>query len=210
MSYRTAAGTFLVLMITLSRMLGDRKNQTYTDPQKENSQTRPEKKPPGYRFRHYDHPTEEQHRTTEQFAWRTAKNLGVWTGVAASLAAVFAFWTWYETRSQANAAWDQARTAREALIDSNRAWFNISVDLSDTSLKWKSEIGVTLYTKVKGVNSGNSPSIDTMMFADLLVDKGMREGNPKEIEKNTCVDSFPVIAHPFLLDERCARLAEHR
>jgi len=136
------------LVLIVSWLLGAGKNQTQATPQSENAQQRSKEKPPGYRYSHYDHPTEEQHRTAEQFAWKTAKNLGVWTGVAASIAAFFAVWTWVETKRQADTA-DLALVAvQRAYVEPVGVRFDPVKDASGSIAYWNAyltlqDIGVT-------------------------------------------------------------------
>ncbi len=91
------------------------KDQAQAAPENNKPQQCWEKEPLSHRLGDHDHPTEAEQRTAEQLAWRVSKNLGIWTGVAASAAAFFAFWTWYETKRQAD-------TANLALVAVQRAY----------------------------------------------------------------------------------------
>lgn len=139
---RIATVLLAVSVLVVSWLLGTGENQTQTAPESENAQQRSKKKPPGYRYSHYDHPTEEQHRTAEQFAWKAAKNLGVWTGVAASVAALFAVWTWVETKRQADTA-DLALVAvQRAYVEPTGVRFDPVKDASGNIAYWNAYLTI--------------------------------------------------------------------
>lgn len=77
------------------------------------------KQAPGHRYKDYEHSTDEEHRTAEQYNWGRQNVLSAITTIAAIGAAVFAFKTFIETRRQAD-------IAKDSLIAATRPWVQIS------------------------------------------------------------------------------------
>ena len=77
--------------------------------------------PPSTSSRHYQHSREDEHRTFEQLVWVRSFWLSLLTTGAAIFTAMFAYATWVQIKSQAEAAWEQARIANRTLTDTTRA-----------------------------------------------------------------------------------------
>ena len=112
--------------------------------------------PPSHKFHNYRHPTEAQHRTAEEFSWRHSFILNCGIAAAAVLTVIFAAGSFCETRRQAN-------IAQNTLVDTNRAWIDVSIDPSTLSLTWKGNVP-TVRADVTGKNVGNSPALDVQVF----------------------------------------------
>ena len=138
------------------------------------------------------HPTEEEHRSAQQAYWDRhieSQNRRDWVGwltlAFSALATVGVILSFRETRRQAD-------IAGASYIASTRAWFDVDVDLAEMSLKWKEGAGVVMYAKVKGTNNGNSPAMEATVNAVLATDKGMLDGFPKDVVRNSCVGWVPA------------------
>jgi len=157
-SRRIAVALLSGLLLLLSWFSGYGKDQPQAAPKRDDSQQGWKEKPPGYRFIHYEHPTEAEHRTAEQFAWRTAKNLGVWTGIAASIAAFFAFWTWLETKRQADTADLALRAVQRAFITASD--YKIARLKDDTEPCWSFDPIIS--------NTGETPTRDMRLTKEIV------------------------------------------
>lgn len=73
-----------------------------------------------------------------------------------------------EAREQAVQARRQADTAQATLIQSTRAWINVSVDPTSVSLTWDKTERPTIKATLKGTNEGSSPAIDVQIFPVLF------------------------------------------
>ena len=110
------------------------------------------KKTPGHRYKGRDHPTEEEHRTAEQYNWRRENILAFLTTLFAAGAVVFAFKTFVQTKRQAD-------IAQTALVASTRARLKITA-VSNVVLNAAGEHGVVAWftSIVNYRNYGQSPA----------------------------------------------------
>jgi hypothetical protein len=135
----------VILVSAVSRSLKRKCQETsnelerYTDDQPRNPKL---KVPLSRRYADYDHPTEHEHRTAEQFNWRNANRLNVFIAVAAGVAAIFAAGSFYETRRQADlaskaliASQDAAEAARMQAENMDRPWVKL-IDLERVALNF--------------------------------------------------------------------------
>lgn len=67
--------------------------------------------PPSQKYEHYRHPTEGQHRTAEEFAWRADRWLSISVFITTVVAVIFAAVSSYEASRQANDAATQIAIA---------------------------------------------------------------------------------------------------
>jgi len=118
------------------------------------------------------HPTEAEHRSAEQAYWERhleTRNRIDWIGWVAltfsAFAAVGVILSFYET-------WRQADIAQATLIQSTRAWINVSVDPASLLLTWDEAERPTAKVMIKGTNEGNSPALDTEVFPVLFFPQG--------------------------------------
>ena len=118
------------------------------------------------------HPTEAEHRSAEQAYWERhleTRNRVDWIGWVAlafsALAAIGVVLSFYET-------WRQANIAQATLVQSTRAWINVSVDQASISLTWDAKGQPIVKAMVKGTNEGNSPATDVQVFPVLFFPHG--------------------------------------
>ena len=101
-------------------------------------------RPPSHRYSHYDHPTEEEHRTAEQFSWRYGYALNVGVAILTLIGASFAVGTYLQTKRQAD-------IAQKALAESDRPLIYIHVDQSSRAKEGDASINIS--------NLGTKPAI---------------------------------------------------
>ena len=108
-------------------------------------------KPPGHRYNCYEHPTEEQHRTAEQFSWRNSLVLNVGIAIAAAFTVLFAAGTYWQTRKQTDIASKQLTIA----LGADRAWISpIGATVNNSP-----SVGEPLSLSVDYQNTGRSPAL---------------------------------------------------
>ena len=131
-------------------------------------------KPPGHRYSNYDHPTEKEHRTAEQFNWRDTKTLNVCIAVAAAIAALFAAGSFYETRRQAVIAEETLKEARKTNIiaaDTEKRQLRAYIGLFDSKL---GPDGGILVQNIQPIpinirNTGQTPAYDAQFVGAVDV-----------------------------------------
>ena len=77
--------------------------------------------PPSHRLSHYNHPSEEEHRTAEQINWIDAYTLNVGIAVAAVVTVFLAIGTFWETRIQAGIAQGQLDSTNSGSAQTDKA-----------------------------------------------------------------------------------------
>lgn len=115
------------------------------------------------------HPTEEEHRSAQQAYWDRrikAQNRVDWVAWVtlgfSALATAGVILSFRETQRQAD-------IAQSALIQTNRAWINVTVEPANISLKWTNTEHPTMEAMITGTNEGNSPAIDVQVFPVLVM-----------------------------------------
>lgn len=138
------------------------------------------------------HPTEDEHRSAQQAYWNRqieSQNRPDWVGwvtlAFSGVAAIGVILSFQQTRRQAD-------IARDSYVATTRAWFDVDVDLSEISLKWRDGVGASLRVKVEGTNNGNSPAIEASVSSRLAADEEILGASSKEIVKDSCTTWTPV------------------
>lgn len=114
---------------------------------------------PSHRYKRYNHPSEEEHRTAEQYNWRYGNSLNALIFIAASVAAIFAGLTYYQTRRQAD-------IAQDALFASVRPWMEIEDIEPASGVRWDAS-GASIAFDYKIKNVGHSPAIAVDVQGEL-------------------------------------------
>jgi hypothetical protein len=128
--------------------------------QEQESYWRKKKRAPAKAYEQYEHSTDGQHRTAEQYNWRRQNMLTFFTTVAAIFAAVFAFKTFIQAKRQAD-------IAQNALIASSRPWVR-TIDATVTKLEvQKDQVFAWVDFSYKAI--GPSPATAVMISPKLLI-----------------------------------------
>jgi hypothetical protein len=141
-------------------------------------------KPLSHRYSNYDHPSEEEHRTAEQFNWRKGNTLNVLIAAGAIVAAIFAIGSFCESKRQAD-------IAQKTLVQTTRAWLDISVDAKTISLDWPHGQDATFLLTVTATNKGNSPASYVFLHPQVFFDKRIIINAGENIVLNSCNIPFP-------------------
>ena len=98
-------------------------------------------------YANHQHPSADEHRTAEQHNWRCENAISISAAVLTAVVAVFACFTFYETRRQADAA-----------LNEQRPWLKFNTHLTEFSVTAEGDLhfGFNLYPK----NVGKSPALD--------------------------------------------------
>ena len=116
-AYLAGGGVVLIaLRLLLERKKPEADRNTDQAADRDHDPSKP--KPPSYAHRHYDHPSEEEHRTQEQLSWRNSYALNVGIAVVAVLTLGAAGGTYLEARRQAIAA----ESTLAEMRSEERAW----------------------------------------------------------------------------------------
>ena len=154
MGYR-ALWTFVALLIVLFSKR-KRKQQSEKGAASSNQSNGTRKPcPPSERYHHYSHPTEEQHRTAEEFSWRSSYRLNTFIALVAVLAAFFAAGSFCETKRQAN-------IAQNALNSQDRAWIGAPKIVVNADTSGHYTFPLTFQ------NVGKTPTAELFIGADIV------------------------------------------
>lgn len=124
--------------------------------------------------------------------WSRGEVIAVVSAAATLAGAVFAAFAFVAALQAVKQASRQADIAKDSYLATTRAWFDVGVDLSDLSLKWKEGVGATLYARTTGTNNGNSPAISVSLSSNLEVDRGVLEFPRRDIIKESCTQWRPL------------------
>jgi hypothetical protein len=167
------AGGGLVLILSLiGRHSKKVKGKSDPAPEQSNSKIASEevrqrrKHSPSHRYRHYRHPSEDEHRTFEQLVWVGSFFLALLTAIATLTAASFAIGAYNASWQAVRAAQEQTFIAKGALISSNRPWIKVT-DLKVARLEVTPDY-VSLTTHISVKNVGASPAARTFIKTELL------------------------------------------
>ena len=149
-----------VVAILLSVLFWLWERDPNTGNEKQKPQWRKKKIAPAKAYEQYDHSTDGQHRTAEQYNWRRQNWLTFLTTIFTALAVVFAFKTFIQTRRQAD-------IAQTTLIASTRPWVQIdSIEVHDFFI-FANELVTNVLVHYSNV--GHSPAQSIAMKAEIFV-----------------------------------------
>jgi hypothetical protein len=97
----------------------------------------------------------------------TVFSVGAAVGTVAS--AVYAYRTWVQTKSQANAAWEQARIANQTLVDTTRARLKLTTVTGTHVSRGKGTDVAWFHFKPAYKNFGPPPAEDVIFDAHIFV-----------------------------------------
>jgi len=100
------AVSFVIIALSKQQNLANSKDQKTAD-QTNRPPKDPPRRAPSHKYKNYDHPSENEHRTAEQFNWKITNRLNVFIIFFTFGTAVFAGLAYFQAKRQADAEWQQ-------------------------------------------------------------------------------------------------------